>query len=297
MLDIQLIKSRVAARAEEFLRELFGERLRRERTDSWRVGRHGSLHVEIKGGELIFCDHEAGGGGDCIHLCARERNTDNAAALKFCAAWAGVADDGTHTAPPLREPQPQKPPPQPYRMTDKELKRAARAAHTLGTAPQFCASIAERRQWRPETIQQLARECSLGVEDGKLAFLYDTGIKLRWQDAAGQRQFKFACGKPHSLWRGHMRERHTKRVIISEGETDAIRLIDLGHDDGVTRVFSVPSASTWPLDWQRSLEGLEVVIFALDADEAGQRHVAEWAEIIRPHVGAVRAVDWKEVAK
>ena len=297
MFDIPLIKTRIAARAEEFLRDFFGERLHRDRTDSWRVGNKGSLHLEIKDGDLVFFDHEAGGGGDCIGLWAREYSIENGKALRACAAWAGVTDDGRHTPPPPRKPQQPQSTPQPYRMTDDELKRAARAAQTLGTAPQRCAIIAERRQWQTETIQQLARECSLGVEDCKLAVIYETGIKLRWQDESGQRRFAFACGKPHSFWRGHMRERHTKRAIISEGETDGITLIDRGYDAGATRVFSVPSASTWPLDWKRALAGLEDVLFALDADDAGQRHVAEWAEIIRPHVGTVRAVNWKAVAQ
>lgn len=297
MLDIALLKTRIAARAEDFLRELFGERLHRTGPQSWRVGSKGSLALSIKDGELVFFDHEVGSGGDAIALWPREHSISNGDALKACAVWAGIADDGNqHNAAP-RKPEAPRHPSRAYQMTDAELKRAALAAQTLGASPQRCAVIAERRQWKPETIAQLARECSLGVEDGKLAFIYETGIKLRWQDEDGKRRFAFACGKPHSLWRAHMRERHTERAIVTEGETDGITLIDLGFDTGATRVFSVPSASVLPLEWLRALAGLSDVILALDADEAGQRHVEEWAGIIRPHVGTIRTINWEAVAQ
>ena len=65
MFDIALIKTRIAARAEEFLRELFGEKLHRAGL-GWRVGKHGSLALDIQKGELVYYDHEAGQGGDCM---------------------------------------------------------------------------------------------------------------------------------------------------------------------------------------------------------------------------------------
>ena len=297
MFDITLIKTRIAAQSEGFLRELFGERLHRAGPQGWRVGTKGSLALNIMDGGLVFFDHEAGTGGDAIALWARERGVSNGEALKACAAWAGFTDDDTRATLPPRKAKPPRQLPQAYQMTDAELKRAALAAQTLGTSRHLCAAIAARRQWHLDTIAWLARECSLGVQGARLAFIYETGIKLRWQDADGERRFAFACGKPHALWRAHMREKHTERAIVTEGETDAITLIDLGHDTATTRVFSVPSASVLPLQWPRALAGLSEVIFALDADDAGQRHIEEWAEIIRSHVGTVRAINWKAVAQ
>ena len=54
MHDIPLIKQRIAARAEEFLRELFCERLHRVGPESWRVGNKGSLALTVKDGELVY---------------------------------------------------------------------------------------------------------------------------------------------------------------------------------------------------------------------------------------------------
>ncbi|MEQ1853462.1 MAG: hypothetical protein ABMA01_17935 [Chthoniobacteraceae bacterium] len=102
MIDVQELKTRVAARAEDFLRELYGDKLHRAGTDSWRVGKKDSLALNIKDGELVYFDHESCKGGDCIGVWARERGGDNGIALKECAAWAGVSDDGTLTTPPAK---------------------------------------------------------------------------------------------------------------------------------------------------------------------------------------------------
>ena len=94
MLSILEIKRRIAARPEDFLRHLFGDGLRKAGPDQWRVGRHGSLALDVKNGELVYFNHEDGEGGDAIALWARERAISNGTALKACATWAGVANDG-----------------------------------------------------------------------------------------------------------------------------------------------------------------------------------------------------------
>jgi hypothetical protein len=96
MLNIPEIKRRVSARSDEFLSTLFADRLRNAGPDQWRVGRHGSLAIQLKDGELVYFDHEADEGGDAIDLWARERGISNGAALKACAAWAGLVGNGVH---------------------------------------------------------------------------------------------------------------------------------------------------------------------------------------------------------
>src|SRR5262249_56699128 len=64
-----------------------------------------------------------------------------------------------------------------------------------------CSSdLAKSRGWRTETVTELAWEPSLGWHDGKLAFLYESGCKLRWREN-GERVIRWAFGKPW-LWRG-----------------------------------------------------------------------------------------------
>jgi hypothetical protein len=165
MLNISEIKSRSAARAEDFLRELFGERLHRVGTGRWRVGKKGSLALDIQDGELVFFDHEAGLGGDCIALWARERGCDNGNALKACAAWAGATDAGT------RSPSSRKLTPGPVDRDTHLTKRPLRWPMMDGTHDALWrsgierliqnadarAEIARWRGWEPRALVPLAR--------------------------------------------------------------------------------------------------------------------------------------------
>ena len=85
----------------------------------------------------------------------------------------------------------------------------------------LCEKIARSRNWRTETVVQLAEETCLGWVDGKLAFIYESGVKLRYRQD-GERVIWWAFGKPW-LWRGwHLWSRQV--VFLTEGETDAISL-------------------------------------------------------------------------
>ena len=163
MLNIALIKSRIAARAEEFLRELFGERLHRAGSNKWRVGKHGSLALEIKDRELVFYDNEASVGGDCFHLWTRERGGDNGDAIKTCAAWAGVTQDASFTPPPAHKPiaSPKlnldsRPPHWPL-MDDEHDALWRFGIDRLINDPDARAEVARWRGWEPPTLIPLAR--------------------------------------------------------------------------------------------------------------------------------------------
>ncbi len=165
MIDVPELKTRIAARAEDFLRELFGEKLHRAGTDSWRVGKKASLAIDIKDGELVYFDHESCKGGDCIGVWERERGGGNGTALKACAAWAGISEDGTCA------PRPQTPTPAPVdrkaQLTIRPPKWPMLDARHLALwhsgiarlesddgARQF---IADWRGWPEDSIRVLAR--------------------------------------------------------------------------------------------------------------------------------------------
>jgi DNA primase len=259
--------------------------------------RHPSLEAKEKDGAWVWFCQPCGIGGTVIDLHMKRTGLAEGDAIRELAAMFNAPSVQDIATRPVAA---SKPKPTRYAPTDAEYARAAVAAQTLGLNAKLCEQIAKARSWKPETIQRLATECSLGWEDGKAAFIYSTGMKLRWNQN-GERRFSFAFGKPHSLWREHMLEPGfngegtTERVIITEGETDAIRLIDMGLDSLATRIMAVPSASTWPLDAELKLCGLREVIFAPDNDDAGQAHVAEWAALISHAVPSVRIINWKNL--
>jgi len=89
--DTHELHRRIANRAEDYLRELFGDSFKTAGNDKWRVGKRGSLAVSIQDGVLVYFSHEDGTGGDAIDLWQRERGGTAGEALRAVAAWAGIA--------------------------------------------------------------------------------------------------------------------------------------------------------------------------------------------------------------
>ena len=132
-------------------------------------------------------------------------------------------------------------------LSKQECLRAIEMAVTLRETPNLCERIARARGWKPETIRNLSLEPSLGWHEGKLAFIYESGVKLRWRQH-GERIVRWAFGKPW-LWRGSLIDTATA-IYLCEGETDAISLIDAGlESDGRTVAVALPSATTFNERW------------------------------------------------
>ncbi len=170
--------------------------------------------------------------------------------------------------------------------SDGELKWAADSAETLLHSDVTLERIAASRSWSPKTLRELALEPSLGFYDGKLAFLYETGVKLRWQEN-GQRVIKWAFGKP-SIWRNSALDT-AQSVYLCEGETDAISLIDSGVEAGSeSAAVALPSATTFQREWAKPFVGKDVIL-AFDNDEAGRKATQRISNILH---GAVRSLNW-----
>ena len=122
----------------------------------------------------------------------------------------------------------------------------------LVRADSACAKLACRDD------SDLAHEPSLGWDSGKLAFIYESGVKLRSREE-GERIIRWAFGKPW-IWRGgFLCGRST--VYVCEGETDCISLIDAGfEEDGHTLAVAIPSASTFAEDWAQLFQGKDVIL-------------------------------------
>ena len=271
-IDATELHMRIANRAEDYLRELFGDSFKTAGNDKWRVGKRGSLAVSIQDGVLVHYSHEDGTGGDAVALWQRERGGTAGEALHAAAAWAGVSDNGaTHApAPAARLPKIEKPAPAP--MTREQFAEAHAMSRRLAGDDDLCERIAKVRNWQPQTLRDMALDGALGWHEdkdgGKLAFIYETGIKVRWKKG-GERIIRFHTGNAAQLWRGWMILKTTRKVYVTEGETDAITLIDAGAEmESDCLVVALPSSSTLPPDMVATLAGRDIVL-CLDQDTAG----------------------------
>lgn len=157
-------------------------------------------------------------------------------------------------------------------LTAAQVKVQTAAARELGEQAGQCAKIAKRRGWLPETVRGLALDTHLGLHEGKLAFVYPHGLKLRWQDAAGERRIAWAFGGNHELWRmERLTVPEVRTVYVCEGETDCLSLLDAGMEtDGTAAAVAIPGASCWRQEWNALFAGRDVLVVT-DADAAGEK--------------------------
>lgn len=172
--------------------------------------------------------------------------------------------------PSLRKAKP-KPKPIP-RPTAAQISRAFQYCARLASDAATAEGLAALRGWKFETVRDLALAADLGWNGKEIAFVYAHGVKLRGK-RNGKRTFRWEFGGNRELWRGaFITLRNPKRVWITEGETDAITMIDRGfdnHDNGEL-VVGLPCADGWRREWGPLFKGREVVLVP-DADEAGSK--------------------------
>lgn len=174
-------------------------------------------------------------------------------------------------------------------------------ADNLYASPADILRIARWRRWSPKTIARLATDRSIGVApDGRLTFNYATGVKYRQPDGASPKVL-WRKGSKQCLWRfQQMILAAPQTVYITEGETDAITLIDDGLEpewfnrnemlaEAHTMVVALPSAS-YTLSWElHELRGIDVVIWG-DNDAAGIEAARRNADAISSVAKSVRMV-------
>lgn len=171
-------------------------------------------------------------------------------------------------------------------LTDDERKRMAAASAELLNDPAAWQTTAEVRGWDPDTVRYLAEDGSLGWHKDQLAFVYETGMKVR--DWPG-RDFRWNCGSP-SLWRSNKVE-EGDAVFIAEGETDGISLIDAGVEACGGTVVAIPSSTTIRPEWFQAWK-VKKVMLCFDNDEAGRRATEKMIRALKGIVADIRVVSW-----
>lgn len=241
--------------------------------------RHGALlqgkcpfHHEQNGEALTVYEQEnrwhcfgkCGAGGDVI------RAVELLDGLDFKAACERLGGRLPEEALPARTELPKKPKIEP--LTAGQVMMQSAAAKALGADAGRCAGIAKRRGWLAETVRGLALDAHLGTHESKLGFIYPHGLKLRWQDAAGERRIAWVFGSNGELWRqDRLASSSVRTVYVCEGETDGISLLDAGMEtDSTVAVVAIPGASCWRQEWNALFAGRNVLV-ATDADDAGEK--------------------------
>jgi hypothetical protein len=177
------------------------------------------------------------------------------------------------------------------RQTSIIISTCENLCRTTPQALEICEMIAAKRQWKPETVRNTGLDQSAGwiyfgphirkpddiCPDEAWCFIYRAGVKVRFDTPSGDKTFRWLKGEglSHpSLWRFEGIRAETQTVWITEGEPDAIRLMDLGigEDCNSTEVVcAFPSASYMLRSEELSMLRGRKVIFCPDNDDAGQK--------------------------
>jgi twinkle protein len=227
-----------------------------------------------------------------IDLWMKQRGVDLNTALRQCADWLGVPTqkqriDRCGQLPPVASTGA-------YLLSKEECSRALQMAVLLRDDARLCERVGRARGWQPQTIRDLTYGPHLGWHEGKLAFIYDSGVKLRWRED-GERRFAFAFGKAQTMWRASSITPETQTIIVCEGETDAISAIDAGVEDSglKTVVVAIPGANIICKEWGLLFRGREAVL-CFDIDEAGQKASQKFAAIIAPYAAKIWKPRWDQ---
>ncbi len=176
--------------------------------------------------------------------------------------------------------------------SEQDLKDIKRYTSRVSNEPWLAERIASTEQWKTETIAGLATEGHLGWAGDALAFIYKTGYKLRkWPGRA----FWWEVGHPH-LWRFE-KISNVNEVWITEGETDAIELIDKGAEQsGRIAVVATASASSFKDSFVPFFNGKHVTVL-FDGDEAGRKGAAKVHALLAPVAASLRDFNPMEGSK
>lgn len=200
------------------------------------------------GGERAWKCHAGCGGGDGADLIAKLHNISNEACRRYIELAGKKTARGATPPITTRRSRPTTQqetatdcsllPIEIYAPSHAERVAAMRMAEALVNDAALCERIARRRNWNAETLRELAMECYLGWDAPKLAFIYATGVKVRWRQD-GERVIRWAFGRPW-IWRG-ARLHNAQTVYRCESETEAISLIDGGFEnDPACAVAAIP---------------------------------------------------------
>jgi P4 family phage/plasmid primase-like protien len=203
--------------------------------------------------------------GTVIDFYMIAKGVNVATAVKELKVLTGIVD-GEVTQRPNRvierkaEPKAEKP----EALSKEQLEDCVNWYCKVITDP---APFAAWRNWKQDTIKGLAQEGAIGqTERGKLAFIYPCGVKSRdgkRRAVEDNTRWEFKVEGEQPLWRINLAHSGHTRFIITEGEPDAITLIDAGFEsDGQTLVLARGNATASLRPYLKVFRGKTVVLVA-----------------------------------
>jgi twinkle protein len=288
------LSERLAGRVESVAKHLLpnGRRMAQEFVAGSLGGEAGdSLKVRLSGGKIgVWSDFATGqSGGDLLDLWCAVRGCDLKQAMDESASWLGLSIDGTKSRPKKTYRSPDRP---------KEAKRLE--SDSAVTAYFRTRGITETTlaAFKIAELPGSARFPRLGGNPATIVFPYLRDGRLLnckylalLRDADGKKHTTQESNAEPCLFGWQTIPAHTRAVVITEGEIDAMTLYQFG-----VPALSVPMGGGGGAkqDWIESdydhLQRFDTIFVGLDMDGPGR----EGAQEIIRRLGAERCrmIEW-----
>lgn len=174
-------------------------------------------------------------------------------------------------------------------LEQEEKKQSARAAHDKYLSEGYSALLVKQGPgWNFDTLQYLANDRSLILNEGTLTFKYKTGARIR---TLSDKSLQWAPTRAsRSLWRQY-RIKDAPWVYITENEYDAMSLINLGTERlPGTVVVSTPGRMAFKEQWGPLFLNKSVGI-AFGNDDLGKICRERAVAILKPYVSQYNVID------
>lgn len=203
---------------------------RDDRTPSFSISKQGHRWKDFASDE----------GGDCIDFYACATGCSTADAIQKLA-------EGLGQAPVLPPPPPKRKPVHVVTAEQRELEQRACDATLGGYAESVFMMLLAAKKIKFSVAGSLWKEGSIGTIDGKPAYLYPFGVKIRHEFDSSRSTRWLVGGDCGHVWRHKcLASPHLKQIVICEGETDAMRLMSLVPQGLRTLIVAAPGASWKP---------------------------------------------------
>ena len=162
--------------------------------------------------------------------------------------------------------------------TQREFERQSVEGfkEAINDAESALCKFLEAKKIKWQIDQSLWKEGSLGAIDGKPVFHYPYGLKCR-HEAETSRSTRWLCGSASGyVWRHQqLSSPHLKQVIVTEGESDAMRLMSLVPQGMRRLIVAAPGCSWRPTgDYLHLIGAHRRVVIWTDNDDAGYEFAA-----------------------
>jgi hypothetical protein len=195
----------------------------------------------------------------------------------------------TRPASTKREPAPSSP----FKLADadREMHHAARLAFSDALDDGTLDPLAREFGLPPWALRWCAMGTSgLGWVNGKLAYLYPEGIKVR-NLKGDMPRFLWKAGKATVPWRSEWIRHETATVYLTEGESDCLALVAAGLESDPSKAcVAIPGAEGFMQEWAAIFDGKRAVL-CFDLDSKGREATARVAAMLKGH--AAEILTWK----